>query len=87
MMNSEFGIYHVELMREKRKGHIPARCLNDTHNKFNSEFRIPNSAFSKAPLWNQWWNRRMPVKAMTMLYRLQVSMTLSSRMEPPGWAT
>lgn len=28
----------------------------------------------------------MPVKAMAMPYLSQVSMTLSSRMEPPGWA-
>ena len=39
----------------------------------------------KGPAY-EWWNRRMPVKAMTMPYLSQVSMTLSSRMEPPGWA-
>ncbi len=36
---------------------------------------------------NQWWNRRIPVKHMVMLYLSQVSITLSSRMEPPGCAT
>ena len=35
---------------------------------------------------NQWWNRRMPVNAIAMPYLLQVSITLSSRIEPPGCA-
>ena len=35
----------------------------------------------------QWWNRRMCVKHMTMLYLSQALITRSSRMEPPGWAT
>src|SRR5699024_2380539 len=39
-----------------------------------------------SPPGHQWWNRRMPVKAMAMLYLSQVAMTWSSRMEPPGWA-
>ena len=35
---------------------------------------------------SQWWNSRMPVKHMVMLYLSAVSMTWSSRMEPPGSA-
>lgn len=31
----------------------------------------------------QWWNRRMWVIAIAMPYLSQVSMTLSSRIEPP----
>ena len=34
----------------------------------------------------QWWNSRIPVKTITMPYLSAVSMTLSSRMDPPGSA-
>ena len=40
--------------------------------------------FHDSILRAQWWKRRIPVKDMTMLYLSAVSMTLSSRMEPPG---
>lgn len=33
---------------------------------------------------DQWWNRRMPVNAMAIPYLFAVSITLSSRIEPPG---
>ena len=36
---------------------------------------------------HQWWKRRMPVKDITMPFLLQVSITISSLMEPPGCAT
>ena len=34
----------------------------------------------------QWWNRRIPVNAITISYLSQHSITASSRTEPPGWA-
>ena len=33
---------------------------------------------------DQWWKRRMPVKAIAIPYLSAVSITLSSRMDPPG---
>ena len=35
---------------------------------------------------NQWWNRRIPVKAIAIPYLSQHSMTASSLTDPPGSA-
>ena len=70
--DSVFGV-------RKRKQQFIA--FNDrTAIDLNCQFSIVNCQFS------QWWNSRMPVKAMATPCLLHSSMTRSSRMEPPGWA-